>query len=147
MTSKLRAPKVCPVCGEDVPRVALACPECGADHTSGWRENAEAYDAVDLPDEDFNYEEFVKQEFGSSRRPVDQKTLVDHCNPPYCCVYRDLFLCCSLSAARKRPVVDRRLPEASRQRLRDSGRPGGLVRLKPETIPLSKGRMLRHNLP
>ena len=28
------------------------------------------YDAVDLPDEDFNYEEFVKQEFGSSRRPV-----------------------------------------------------------------------------
>ena len=70
MTSKLRAPKVCPVCGEDVPRVALACPECGADHTSGWREDAEAYDAVDLPDEDFNYEEFVKQEFGSSRRPA-----------------------------------------------------------------------------
>jgi hypothetical protein len=25
---------------------------------------------VDLPDEDFNYEEFVKQEFGSSRRPA-----------------------------------------------------------------------------
>jgi hypothetical protein len=29
--------------------------------------------------------------------------LVDHCNPPYCCVYRDLFLCCSLSVPRKRP--------------------------------------------
>jgi hypothetical protein len=70
MTSKLRTPKICPVCGEDVPRTALACPECGADHNSGWRENAETYDAVDLPDEDFNYEEFVKQEFGSSRRPV-----------------------------------------------------------------------------
>ncbi len=70
MTSKLRTPKVCPVCGEDVPRTALACPECGADHTSGWREDAETYDAVDLPGEDFNYEEFVKQEFGSSRRPV-----------------------------------------------------------------------------
>ena len=68
MTSKPRAPKVCPVCGEDVPRTALACPECGADHASGWREDAETYDAVDLPDEDFNYEEFVKQEFGSSRR-------------------------------------------------------------------------------
>ena len=27
-------------------------------------------DAVDLPDEDFNYEEFVKQEFGSSRGPA-----------------------------------------------------------------------------
>ena len=70
MTSKLRTPKVCPVCGEDVPCTALACPECGADHTSGWREDAETYDAVDLPDEDFNYEEFVKQEFGSYRRPV-----------------------------------------------------------------------------
>ena len=70
MTSKLRTPKVCPVCGEDVPRTALACPECGADHTSGWRKDAETYDAVDLPDEDFNYEEFVKQEFGSFRRQV-----------------------------------------------------------------------------
>jgi uncharacterized membrane protein YvbJ len=70
MTSKLRTPKICPVCGEDVPRTALACPECGADHNSGWREDAETYDAVDLPDEDFNYEKFVKQEFGSSRRPV-----------------------------------------------------------------------------
>lgn len=68
MTSKPRAPKVCPVCGEDVPRTALACPECGADHTSGWREDAKVYDAVDLPEENFNYEEFVKQEFGSSRR-------------------------------------------------------------------------------
>src|SRR5436189_1116004 len=38
MTRKLRTPKVCPVCGEDVPRTASACPECGADHTSGWRE-------------------------------------------------------------------------------------------------------------
>jgi len=70
MTSKLRTPKVCPVCGEDVPSTALACPECGADHNSGWREDAETYDAVDLPDEDFNYEEFVRQEFGSTRRPV-----------------------------------------------------------------------------
>ena len=76
MTSKLKAPKVCPVCGEDVPRIALACPECGADHTSGWREDAEAYDAVDLPDEDFNYEEFVKQEFGSSRRPAIKRVLL-----------------------------------------------------------------------
>jgi len=25
---------------------------------------------VDLPDEDFNYEEFVKQEFGSFRTPA-----------------------------------------------------------------------------
>ena len=70
MRSKLKTPKVCPVCGDDVPRGALACPECGADHNSGWREGADNYDAVDLPDEEFNYDEFVKQEFGSSRRPT-----------------------------------------------------------------------------
>jgi hypothetical protein len=70
MKSRLRPPKVCPVCGEDVPPAALACPECGADYNSGWRENAEVYDAVNLPDEDFNYEEFVEQEFGSSHKPV-----------------------------------------------------------------------------
>ena len=70
MRSKPKAPQVCPVCGEDVPSTASACPECGADHNSGWREGAETYDAVDLPDEDFNYEEFVKQEFGSSGRPT-----------------------------------------------------------------------------
>ena len=75
MTSKLRTPKVCPVCGEDVPGTALACPECGADHTSGWREDAETYDAVDLPDEDFNYDEFVQQEFGSSAKPGAIKTI------------------------------------------------------------------------
>ena len=68
MPGKLRPPKICPVCGEDVPRNALACPECGADHNSGWREGAETYDAVDIPDEDFNYDEFVRQEFGSGRK-------------------------------------------------------------------------------
>ena len=62
---------MCPVCSEDVPASALACPECGADHRSGWREDTEVYDAVDLPEDDFSYDEFVKQEFGSSsRRPA-----------------------------------------------------------------------------
>jgi hypothetical protein len=68
-------PAVCPVCGEDVPRNALACVNCGADHNSGWREDAESYDGLDLPDEDFNYDEFVRQEFGSSFKPAGMKTL------------------------------------------------------------------------
>ena len=63
-------PEVCPVCGEEVPRRAVACPECGADHNSGWREEAGDYDALGLPDESFNYEEFVEQEFGSSPKPA-----------------------------------------------------------------------------
>ena len=46
----MKTPEECPVCGEDVPRGALACPECGADERSGWREDAVA-DGLDLPDE------------------------------------------------------------------------------------------------
>jgi len=65
-----RTPELCPVCGEDVPRDALACPQCGADHNSGWREDADTYDGVDLPDHDFNYDDFVKREFGSSLKPA-----------------------------------------------------------------------------
>lgn len=62
------APSTCPVCGEDVSRGALACPECGADHRSGWREGATDYDGIDLPGQ-FDYDEFVRDEFGSSPRP------------------------------------------------------------------------------
>src|SRR4051812_19548277 len=63
---KHKTPEICPVCNQDVPRGALACPECGADHNSGWRAGAESYDALDLPGEDFDYDEFVQKEFGSS---------------------------------------------------------------------------------
>ena len=62
------APEVCPVCGEDVPRNALACPGCGADDRSGWREDAAIYDGADLPDE-FDYDEYVREEFGTSIKP------------------------------------------------------------------------------
>ena len=70
-----RTPEVCPVCGENVPRDALACPECGADHRSGWREDADTYDGVDLQEHDFNYDNFVKQEFGSKAKPAGLKTI------------------------------------------------------------------------
>jgi uncharacterized membrane protein YvbJ len=72
--TKLRAPKACPVCGEDVPRSSLACPECGADHNSGWREDSDVYDAVDLPDQDFKYEKFIRAEFGPVPKPAGIKT-------------------------------------------------------------------------
>jgi hypothetical protein len=68
--SRPKTPKVCPVCGEDVPRRALACPECGADHNSGWKEDADVYDSVDLPDEEFNYDDFVQKEFGPRSLPA-----------------------------------------------------------------------------
>ena len=64
-----KAPEVCPVCEEDVPRGALACPECGADEKSGWREDAGTYDGLDLPEE-FDYDEFTRKEFGRSAKPA-----------------------------------------------------------------------------
>ena len=70
-----KTPEICPVCGEDVPLRALACPECGADHNSGWREGTDIHDGVDLPDEDFNYEDFVKKEFGASGKPPGVKLI------------------------------------------------------------------------
>lgn len=70
-----RTPEVCPVCGEDVPRDVRACPECGADHNSGWREGGDDYDGVDLPEHEFNYDDFVKQEFGSQGKPAGLNTI------------------------------------------------------------------------
>jgi len=42
----------CPVCGEDVPRNAKSCPECGACEKSGWSED-QYLDGLNLPDEDY----------------------------------------------------------------------------------------------
>jgi len=62
-------PEACPVCGEDVPRNARACPECGADDLSGWSDDADATGDLGLPDEEFNYDDFVGREFGGSAKP------------------------------------------------------------------------------
>ncbi|HUB86409.1 MAG TPA: zinc ribbon domain-containing protein [Verrucomicrobiae bacterium] len=59
-------PEICPNCGAEVPRNAKVCPECGSDESSGWSEQARA-DNLGLPDEHFDYDEFVKEEFGSGR--------------------------------------------------------------------------------
>jgi zinc-ribbon domain len=57
-------PETCPNCGTDVPRNAKACPECGADDNTGWSDDAYA-SSLGLPDEEFDHDEFVKEEFGS----------------------------------------------------------------------------------
>ena len=60
------APDSCPNCGADVPRNAKACPECGADEKTGWSDTAYA-GRLGLPEEEFDYEEFAREEFGSHR--------------------------------------------------------------------------------
>ena len=62
------SPEVCPNCGAEVPANAKACPECGADEQTGWSETAYA-DNLGLPDEEFDYDDFVKREFGP-RKPI-----------------------------------------------------------------------------
>jgi RNA polymerase subunit RPABC4/transcription elongation factor Spt4 len=44
------APTECANCGAAIPRGAKACPECGADERTGWRETS-IYDDLDLPEE------------------------------------------------------------------------------------------------
>jgi hypothetical protein len=60
------SPDPCPNCGADVPPKAKACPECGACEQTGWSENADVGD-LGIPDESFDYNEFVKREFGAKR--------------------------------------------------------------------------------
>lgn len=47
------APDECAQCGGDIPRKAKACPHCGADERTGWRE-ASVYDGIEFPDEEEN---------------------------------------------------------------------------------------------
>ncbi len=59
-------PEICPNCGAEVPRNAKACPECGADEKTGWSEEAHTA-GLDLPDEKFDYDDFVEREFGRTK--------------------------------------------------------------------------------
>lgn len=66
----MRAPETCPNCGADVPPRALACPNCGADERTGWSDRADSQrtaDRLGIPDDEFNYDEFVREEFGERR--------------------------------------------------------------------------------
>jgi uncharacterized membrane protein YvbJ len=62
----MRAPEVCPNCGADVPSNAKACPQCGSDESTGWSDETHV-DGIDLPDENFDYDEFVDREFGKKK--------------------------------------------------------------------------------
>lgn len=50
-STALPSPTECANCGAEIPPRAQACPECGADERTGWREQS-IYDGLDLPDPD-----------------------------------------------------------------------------------------------
>ena len=60
--SAFRTQMTCPNCGAEVPDKSLACPECGSDEQTGWSEEAHT-GGLDLPDEHFDYRDYVKREF------------------------------------------------------------------------------------
>lgn len=60
-------PEVCPNCGTLLPARARACPECGADERTGWSDSATPQ-RLGLPDdEEFDHDQFVREEFGDGR--------------------------------------------------------------------------------
>ena len=62
MSESPRPPEECANCGATIPRGAKACPECGADERTGWRDNdATRYDGLDLPEEAFADDEGEKE--------------------------------------------------------------------------------------
>jgi len=62
--------ETCPHCGAELTKNAKTCPVCGSDEETGWSEQAQ-YDRLDLPDEDFDYDDFVNREFGGGKaRPL-----------------------------------------------------------------------------
>lgn len=60
-------PEVCPNCGADVPPGARACPACGSCAETGWSGEPEG-GGLDLPEEGFDYDEYVRREFGPAEK-------------------------------------------------------------------------------
>lgn len=69
----MNAPENCPNCGADVPRGARACSECGADEKTGWSEEADTPGNLGIPEESFDYEDFMQREFGGGHAAVEKR--------------------------------------------------------------------------
>ncbi len=60
----------CPSCGASISPNARSC-VCGAQRDgSGWIAS-ETYDGLDLGEDDFDYDDFVRREFGADGRKVN----------------------------------------------------------------------------
>tara|TARA_R110000850_G_scaffold7010_10_gene26462 strand:- start:650 stop:958 length:309 start_codon:yes stop_codon:yes gene_type:complete len=57
----------CPTCGEEVSPNASACRNCGAQKVDGRWADSSSYDGIDLPDDEFDYDDFVAREFGTGQ--------------------------------------------------------------------------------
>ena len=73
---------ICPDCGAEVRVGSRGCSRCASDRaTKTWDdrkpwEQDEAYDGVDLPDdEEFDYQDFLDQEFGGGHKKTKREWL------------------------------------------------------------------------
>jgi hypothetical protein len=66
---------ICPSCGTEVRVGSKTCAKCASERaTKKWGaveerkpwEQAETYDGLDLPDDEFDYAKFLEEEFGSA---------------------------------------------------------------------------------
>jgi hypothetical protein len=68
--ARLKAPTECANCGATIPPAALACPECGADERTGWRETS-FYDGLDLTEDDALSQSPGSRQHPEHARPVN----------------------------------------------------------------------------
>ena len=57
----------CPACGKSLSPNARSCGGCGARREGSDWFGPEAYDGLGLDDEEFDYDEFLRREFGDPR--------------------------------------------------------------------------------
>jgi hypothetical protein len=60
----------CHVCGTDVPRGRRSCPDCGADENTGLHGDDSIAVAGISEDPEFDYDDFLRREFGSGSSKV-----------------------------------------------------------------------------
>ncbi len=58
----------CPACGKSLSPNARSCGGCGATREGNEWFGPEAYDGLGLDDEEFDYDEFLRREFGEEGR-------------------------------------------------------------------------------
>lgn len=59
----------CPHCGAEIPADATFCRYCGSSESDGWRDEFES------DDDDFDYDEYISENFSSSVVPTGQKRI------------------------------------------------------------------------
>lgn len=59
---------ICPECGAEVRVGSKGCSKCASERATKSWEQDETYDGLDLPEEEFNYQDFIDEEFGSGKK-------------------------------------------------------------------------------